>query len=176
MFRKTIFLCVLALSSFCFSVVIHADQYYDQYTGNSFHPQYSSSAYLRSADGTIYHDDIYDEFYFCPVNFSVPDGSTYFIKSIGIRFKDNLDDGYIRVVLRRMNLYTGNWHAVADWSSGSSAADNFVKTASQGTETGVKLIDSKKFAYFLYVTFQRDGSVSPGPNLLLYQVRIHYGT
>jgi hypothetical protein len=112
----------------------------------------------------------------CPVTFNVPDGSMYFIKSMGIRFKDNLADGHLHILLKRTNLFTSNVHNVANWSSGHTAASTDEQTASKGTETGYKLVDTKKFVYWLYVQFNRDGDVNPYPNLILYQVRIHYGT
>jgi hypothetical protein len=117
-----------------------------------------------------------DEYYMCPVNFNVPDGSVYFIKSIGIRYKDYIANGQIIVYLKRINLYTGNVHTVVSWDSGLAAHSSTILTASKGTETGYKLVDSKKFVYWLSVYFYVDGDVTPGSDLTLFQVRIHYGT
>jgi hypothetical protein len=166
----------IAFSIFFITAVIHADQYYDQYSGNSFQPQFSSSTFVKAGDGSIYHNDDFDDFYFCPASFSVPDGSTYFIKSLGIRYKDNLTDGYLLVRLKRLNLYTGNSHTVASWNSGTLDSNPIIQTHSQGTETGYKLVDTKKFAYWLEIRFYRDGITNPSTNLMIYQVRIHYGT
>jgi hypothetical protein len=93
-----------------------------------------------------------------------------------MRFFDNLTDGFINVVLKRKNLYTGALHTVATWLSGIEEASLAPQTASNGTEPGVKLVDTKKFAYFLYVYFWREGSAIPSNDLILYQIRIHYGT
>jgi hypothetical protein len=112
----------------------------------------------------------------CPINLSVPDGSICFIKSIGMQYFDNLTDGYVYVALIRKNLYTGISATVAFWFSGSSQASENVQRASKGTESGVKLIDTKKFVYSLHVQFYRDGDVNPAADLGLYQVRVHYGT
>jgi hypothetical protein len=177
MSKRIIFIGLFTLSIFCFSPMIFAEQYYDQYSGNAFVPSDSTSTYLRSYDFPyIAHNDTNDEGYVCPVTLNVPDGSAYFIKSIGIRFKDNLPDGHFHIVLKRKNLFTGNVHIVANWSSGHTSASSLEQTASKGTEDGVKLVDTKKFVYWLRVVFQRDGDVNPYPNLVLYQVRVHYGT
>jgi len=176
MSRKAIFIGFVALSILCISTVIYAQQYYDQYSGNSFQPQFSSSTFVKSGDGSIYHNDDFDDFYFCPANFSVPDGSTYFIKSLGIRYKDNLADGYLLVRLKRKNLYTGNSHTVASWNSGTLFSNSSDLTHSEGTEAGFKLVDTKKFTYWLEIRFYRDGVTNPSNNLMIYQVRIHYGT
>jgi hypothetical protein len=176
MFKKTIFISFLTLSILFFPTVIHADQYYDQYPGNGFIPKFATSAYFRSFAGQLNHDDIYDEDYLCPVNFNVPDGSIYFIKSIGIRYKDNLTDGYLLVELRRRNLYTGAMHVVATWQSNYSGASSGEQTASKGTEPGVKLVDTKKFAYWLTVYFSKDGDTNPSTQMELHQIRVHYGT
>jgi hypothetical protein len=180
MSKKSFFIgviCILVFLVMLFPTVTYADQYYDQYPGNAFIPRYQTTVYYRSMTSSyIYHDDTTDEGYMCPVTFNVPDGSTYFIKSIGIRYKDNLTDGYLHILLKRINLYTGNEHTVASWNSDPVAANPSVLTASQGTETGYKLVDTKKFVYWLYVQFFRTGEVNPSQGLMLYQVRVHYGT
>jgi hypothetical protein len=180
MSKRTIYIRIIGTFAFLilfFPAATYADQYYDQYPGNGFVPRYSSSVYFRSPIyAHINHSNTEDEHYMCPVNFNVADGSTYFIKSIGMRYKDNLTDGYIIVTLKRKNLYTGNDHIVASWGSGLPDASTGDQTASQGTNAGVKLVDTKKFVYWLYVYFYRDGSANPSANLKLYQVRIHYGT
>jgi hypothetical protein len=179
MSKTTVFIRLFGVMAFLILVIpvaTYADQYYDQYPGNGFQPKSASLTYGKSENSFIYHSDTTDAYYFCPVNFSVPDGSTHFIKSIGIRFYDSLTDGNIYVELKRKNLYTGAIHTVAWWTSGFSETTVSEQTASKGTESGVKLIDAKKFAYFLYIFFFREGSVSPGGCLVLYQVRIHYGT
>jgi hypothetical protein len=180
MTRKTIFiglLGLLALSLLVFPALTHADQYYPQYTGVSFTPTNKDATYHKDHwVGYLYHGDTNDEFYVHPVSFEVPDGSAHYIKSIGIRYRDNLTDGYLEVYLKRRNLYTGNYHTVATWNSGYSESSSSPQTASKGTNVGYKLIDTKKFAYWLYVEFNRDGDVNPDSGLVLYQIRIHYGT
>jgi hypothetical protein len=168
---------IMAFSILFIPTASYADQYYDQYPGNSFFPDDETVSYEKGPDNPyLSHDDTDDKYYYCPINFNVPDGSTYFIKSIGMLYKDNLTDGYLRVRLYRQNLYTSAEHLVADWSSGKLNASVGEQTASHGTISGFKLVDSKKFAYWLCVYFYRDGDVNPGSNLVLYQVRIHYGT
>ena len=177
MLKKTFFIGIVALSTLGFSAVAHAEQYYDQYPGNGFLPEVQYYAYYRSWDwGFIYHDDINDADYNCPVTFNVPEGSVYFIKSIGLRYKDNLTDGQIQVVLYRGNIFTGAVHVVAAWASGPGAASSSTQTASKGTEPGVKLVDTKKFVCWLNVFFFRDGDINPHVNLMIYQIRVHYGT
>jgi hypothetical protein len=176
MSRKTICIGFFTLSIFCFSPMIYAEQYYDQYPGNGFVPNQETAKYFRSYYGFILHNNTDDEEYFCPVTFNVPDGSVYFIKSIGIRYKDNLSSGKIMVQLRRLNLYTGADHDVAFWESDLSGASISPQTYSQGTYTGLKLIDTKKFSYWLRIYFYADGDTNPYDQLVLYQVRIHYGT
>jgi hypothetical protein len=180
MSKKTIFIGFIGILTFSIlfiPIMTYGDQYYDQYPGNSFVPQHSdSSCYRSSSNAYIYHAGTNDERYICPVNFNVPDGSTYFIKSIGLRYLDDLTDGYVRVVLRRRNLYTAADNNVASWSSGEAFADANPLTASQGTTAGYKLVDTKKFSYWLYIDFYRSGDVSPGDNLMIYQIRVHYGT
>jgi hypothetical protein len=156
--------------------LIHAEQYYDQYNGIAFVPEEETDNYIRQITGYIQHDGTNDAVYFCPVTFNVPDGSTFFIKSIGMLYRDNLTDGYIKVRLRRKNLYTCIWHEVATWQSDYASAVSSPRTASQGTNVGYKLVDTKKFSYWLVIQFERDGDVAPGTDLQLHQVRIHYGT
>ena len=167
------FIIILAFSILLFPTLNSAEQHYLQFSGNGFVPEHSSAAFFRSPTGYLYHDDFIDESYCCPVTFSVPEGSTYFIKSLGIRYYDNLVDGYIGIVLRRKNLFTGTWHNVASWTSSSSSSD---QTTCHGTISGYKLIDTKKFSYWLEVLFFRDADLTPGSALKLYQVRVHYGT
>jgi hypothetical protein len=168
---------VMAFSIFFITAASHAAQYYDQYPGNGFLPKSESLSYNRSCENaSLYHNDTSLADYNCPVNFNVPDGAAYFIKSIGIRYLDNLSNGFIEVILMRKNLYTGAAHTVASWSCGSSEASSFDQTASQGTNAGYKLVDTKKFSYWLIVSLYTEGSVNPSFNLKLYQVRIHYGT
>lgn len=165
---------VLALSFFVFPSVADAAQYYLQYPGIGFMPKDKVATYTKHHDGFIYHNDLTDESYLCPITFNVPEGSTHFIKSLGIRYKDNLTDGYIYIKLLRRNLFSGAIHAVASWQSPGASVSH--RTASQGTETGKKLLDTKKFSYWLYVYFYKDGDANPGVELILYQVRIHHGT
>jgi hypothetical protein len=166
----------MALSILFIAATTYADQYYDQYQGNCFVPYDEDTSYEKTWTGRLLDDDTSDPFYFCPVNFCVPDGSVHFIKSIGVRFKDNLTDGALHVSLVRRNIYTGNYHTVAAWASNHSAASDSDQSASQGTNAGYKLVDAKKFSYWLKVWFAKDGFDSPHPNLVLIQVRIHYGT
>jgi hypothetical protein len=168
---------IMAFSILFITAVIHAEQYYDQYPGNGFLAEDESLSYYRDWDvGYLYHNDTSDVAYNCPVNFNVPDGSVYFIKSIGIRYLDNLTIGQISIHLKRENLYTGAFHTVASWTSGTLNASSSVQTYSKGTEPGVKLVDTKKFVYWLYISFYVSGAVNPSTDLKLYQVRIHYGT
>jgi hypothetical protein len=181
MSKKMIFIGiigVLALSFFVFPALTFSKQYYDQYPGSAFLPIDESYSYVRSYfQGSMYQDDTSAlTFYCCPVNFNVPDGSIYFIKSIGVRYRDNLTDGYITIALKRNNLYTGNNHTVASWSSGESFASSSHLTYSQGTNPGYKLVDTKKFSYWLFVNFNKTGGGNPSSNLVIYQVRIHYGS
>ena len=177
MSRKTIFIGIVTLLILCFSTVIQADQYYDQYPGNGFLPADESLSYHKNNTlCNINHNDTSDGIYTCPVNFNVPNGSNYFIKSLGILYFDNITNGEITVQLRRENLYTGISHPVASWSSGESFESPSPQTYSQGTIAGYKLVDTKKFAYWLVVYFYVDGAVNPYGDLALYQVRIHYGT
>jgi hypothetical protein len=177
MSRKAVFMGLITFSILCISTVIQAEQYYDQYPGNCFVPDEETAYYTKSAsNGDLQHDDTDDMHYYCPVTFNVPDGSIYFIKSIGMRYKDNLTDGYIWIRLKRRNLYTGAYHVVAEWSSDDSEESSAYQTASKGTGSGVKLVDTKKFSYWLFVYFYRDGDVNPSSDLILCQVRIHYGT
>jgi hypothetical protein len=184
--RRNIMSKTTAISSLIFLLVIstlifpprtHADQYYLHYAGNCFMPRLAALTYYKEAAlSYMYHDDTNDAAYMCPVDFNVPDGSVYFIKSIGIRFLDNLSDGYIHVELRRQNLYTGTVAYVAEWNSGGPAAAPSSQTASQGTRAGYKLLDTKKFAYWLFVEFYKTGAENPGLSLRLFQIRVHYGT
>jgi hypothetical protein len=180
MSKKSFFIgifSILAFSAILLPTLTYADQHYDQYPGNGFVPQHSDSNCFRSPESTyIFHAGTNDEYYMCPVNFNVPDGSTYFIKSLGLRYLDDLTDGYIYVSLRRRNLYTGATHDVALWGSGQTFANASPQTYSQGTLAGYKLVDTKKFSYWLYIHFWRVGEVSPGDNLMIYQIRVHYGT
>jgi hypothetical protein len=180
MFKKTGVIRIVGISAFFiffFPAITGADQHYDQYPGGGFVPWLESTAYFRSVhDGFIHHNDTGGAVYMCPVNFNVPDGSVYFIKSIGMRFYDNLTNGNVKVRLQRINLFTGAVHLVANWDSNLGAASTSVQTASKATNTGFKLVDSKKFAYWLYVDFYTDVTANPCSDLKLYQVRVHYGT
>ena len=180
MSKKTLFIKLFGVMAFLILFVTtasYADQYYDQYPGNGFLAEDESFSYYRSwIEPGIYHNDILDGHYTCPVNFSVPEGSVCFIKSMGIKFYDNLTDGCIDVSLKRKNLYTGSVHTVASWRSGISETSGGTINAFKGTESGVKLVDTKKFVYWLTVFFNRNGDVNPGPHLILFQIRIHYGT
>jgi hypothetical protein len=168
MSKKMIFIGiigVLTLSFLIFPTLTYADQYYLQYSGNSFQPWKNTMAYEKSHDGHIFHFTSGTGYYYCPVNFNIPDGSTYFIKSIGMRFYDNLTDGDVYIELKRINLYTGAVHTVANWSSGIPDASSNDQTACQGTISGYKLVDTKKFAYYLYVFLWKEGSANPGSDL-----------
>jgi hypothetical protein len=178
MSKKTIFIGIVILSILFFSTLIFADQYYDQYPGNSFVPINKDYSYFKSAMSSyLFNNSTLEAYYVCPVNFNVPDGSVYFIKSIGILYKDNRTSGGISICLYRNNLYPpGAAHQVALWESGYSEASESIQTACQGSRNGYKLVDTKKFTYWLYVYFYVDGAVNPGSELILYQVRIHYGT
>jgi hypothetical protein len=180
MSKKNIFIGIIGiftLSFLVFPTLTSADQYYLHYAGNGLLPPDESVSYLKGYNsGSMYHNDTSDMGYICLVNFNVPDSSAYFIKSIGMAYKDNLTNGYISVKLKKENLYTGVIYTVAEWSSGTSNASSSIQTASKGTNTGVKLVDTKKFCYWLMVYFYVDGDVNPSFNMRLYQVRIHYGT
>jgi hypothetical protein len=180
MSKKIIFIGIvgiLILSFLSIPAESYGEQYYDQYPGMGLLPADESVSYHRIWDsGSIYHNDTSDADYNCPVTFNVPDGSVHFIKSIGIRYYDNLTDGYIYIEIKRHNLYTGANHTVATWWSGLTEALPSYQTASKGTEPGFKLIDTKKFSYWLHVWFFREGDVNPAANLILFQIRIHYGT
>jgi hypothetical protein len=180
MSRKSIFIRLFGIMVFFIlfiTAVSYAEQYYDQYPGIGFVPWvYDIEHNMNWAEGSLYHEDTSDDYYLYPVNFNVPDGSTYFIKSIGIRYLDNLADAYLEVKLMRENLFTGASHIVASWQTTLEGANLSVQTASQGTISGRKLVDSKKFAYWLSVYFYRNGDVDPFHSMALWQVRIHYGT
>jgi len=133
---------ILSLPFLVFPSLAPADQFYLQHPGISFHAQYATQLYFKSNNGYLYHNDDMDEEYMCPVHFSIPDGAIYFIKSLGIRYKDNWTDGFLMVRLRRRNLYTGAMHDVATWQSDKSGASPSEQTASQGTDAGYKLIDT----------------------------------
>jgi hypothetical protein len=167
---------ILVFSVLFSPAIINADQYYLNLPGNGFGPESGSASYIRSTSGYLYSTDLINRNFVCAVPFDVPDGSVHFIKSIGMRYKDNLTDGYIRIRLKRLNLFTGALHTLAEWESGLDTSSGSVQTASQGTIAGTKLVDTKKFAYYLYVYFYVDGLVNPDTNLMLYQVRVHYGT
>ena len=180
MLKKTLFIGligILAFSILFFPALVNAEQYYSHYAGCCFVPESDTASYVKYVpDSRLYHNDTTDKHYMCPVNFNVPDGSPCFIKSIGVRYLDNIGTGHILVVLERKNLYNGVFQAVASWSSGLLSANPSVLTASQGTYAGYKLVDTKKFAYWLQVYFYTDADVNPGVNLILHQIRIHYGT
>jgi hypothetical protein len=168
---------IMGLSVILFPAITYADQYYDQYPGIAFQPQTPDLIYEKTGQNGMWHDDATAiPRYYCEVNFNVPDGSTYFIKSIGVRYLDNLINGNVQVHLYRKNLYTGADHIVASWQSSHLGGSSSEMTASQGTNAGYKLVDTKKFAYWLIAFFMMDGDVSPGEQLKLFQVRIHYGT
>ena len=183
MSKKTFFIKlfgVMAILILLITTASYADQYYDQYPGNGFLPRYdfqcytrgSFSAYINMEEslqaGTVYS---------CPVHFNVPNGSVHFIKSIGIRYLDNVTNGRIDVYLRRQNIYNGAIHEVASWTGGSiEGASSSDQTAFQGANAGYKLINTNKFVYYLVIRFFVAYLANPGADLKLYQVRIHYGT
>jgi hypothetical protein len=171
-----VFICMLTLPFFIFPSLASTDQYYLHYPGIGFQPGDETQAHYKNPTGYLYHNDTNDEYYFCPVNFNVPEGSAYYIKSIGMRYLDDLPDGHLEVLLRRRNLYTGAYHTVAEWQSSHTGTSALYLTASKATIAGYKLIDTKKFSYWLYVFFVRDGATIPGPDMAIYQVRVHYGT
>jgi len=179
MSRKTVIIGIAGLLAsliLLFPSTARAAQYYLQYIGNSFQPKTDSLSFMKGGEGYLYHNDTSDASYFCPVNFSVPDGSVHFIKSIGMRYRDGLPDAHLYVELLRRNLYTGSWHTVASWQSNHEGSSSSILTASKATNTGYKLADIKKFSYWLHVAFIRDGEANPSSDLMLYQVRVHYGT
>jgi len=167
---------ILMFSVLIAPAIINADQYYLNLPGNGFGPETGTASYIRSISGYLYSTDIINRNFVCSVPFNVPDGSVHFIKSMGPRYKDSLTDGLIRIRLKGLNLFTGALHTVAEWESGLDASSGSIQTESQGTIAGYKLVDTKKFSYYLYAYFYVDGLVNPDTNLILYQVRIHYGT
>ena len=177
MSKKISFIVIFLFSTLFLPVIIHAAQYYLHYPGNNFLPEYQTNLYHRSTQwGWIYQSDTTDGSYATPVNFNTPFSGTYFIKSLGIRYLDSLEDGYVAVRLIRRNIFSGAVVYVAEWESGLAASSSISQTVNVGSSTGYKLIDTKKFCYWLEAFFYRQGTTSPSTQITIYQVRIHYGT
>jgi hypothetical protein len=174
--KKISLVVIFLFSTLFFAATTHAVQYYLHYPGNSILPNYPTYFYERNTQyGYFNHEDTIKGMYSTPVNFNTPFSGTFFIKSMGIRFRDSISDGHMEVKLIRRNIFSGADAVVAEWDSGLTASNSIAQTVNVGTTTGYKLIDTKKFCYWLYVSFYKTGG-NPGLNLILYQVRIHYGT
>ena len=180
MSRKAFFIgftIILTLSFLIFPPLTYAEQYYLHYPGTVFTARNEDAAYIKGTTYCqLYHNDTNDEYYYCPVDFNVPDGSVHFIKSLSIRNLDNLTDGRLFVELRRCNIFNSAYHPVAAWSGSTAIANPSTVNVNVASNPGFKLIDTKKFTYYLIVKFERDGDLNPGASLKLYQIRIHYGT
>ena len=182
MSRKTILIGILSLFLLLIApAATYSAEYYLQYGGSAFNPESCVLKYNCALDSLSHYSNEgyppYIQFgrYFCPVNFNVPDGSSCFIKSISIRYYDNRSDSYLQIQLLRKNLYNGTTHAVAEWSSGELFASGSFVTDHIGTIAGYKLVDTKRFKYYLMVRFVYPG-VPDFTGMSLGQVRIHFGT
>lgn len=175
--KKISLVVIFLFSTLFFAATTHAVQYYLHYPGNSILPNYPTYFYERNTQyGYFNHEDTIKGMYSTPVNFNTPFSGTYFIKSLGIRYLDSLEDGYVAVRLIRRNIFSGAVVYVAEWESGLAASSSISQTVNVGSSTGYKLIDTKKFCYWLEAFFYRQGTTSPSTQITIYQVRIHYGT
>jgi hypothetical protein len=159
-----IFSCALFLSP----SLSFAANFFIQYPGAAFLPTNDTYNYYRSTGNGYICNTGSAGSYVCAVNF--PAGVLY-VKGMDIGFCHKTDD-YMIVKLRRRHLGTGDIQTVATFTSPTTASTSDYKLEYVNSNPGYKYIDPAKYVYYLEVFFSADA----GLHLILFQVRIKYGT